>query len=89
MQTSRIPRFYKMSVPERVRAVRDLGVLNRDDYRSLSSGDHLLTVNRADKMIENVIGVMGLPVGLGLNFVITGIGRLVGGRASGSLTDLD
>ncbi|MBT8135925.1 MAG: hydroxymethylglutaryl-CoA reductase, degradative [Gammaproteobacteria bacterium] len=72
MQTSRIPRFYKMSVPERVRAVRDVGVLNREDYRALSSGDHLLTVNRADKMIENVIGVMGLPVGLGLNFVING-----------------
>ncbi|MBT8131533.1 MAG: hydroxymethylglutaryl-CoA reductase, partial [Gammaproteobacteria bacterium] len=70
MQTSRIPRFYKMSVAERVRAARDLGVLNREDYRALSSGEHMLTVNRADKMIENVIGVMGLPVGLGLNFVI-------------------
>jgi len=77
MQTSRIPRFYKMSVPERVRAVRDLGVLNREDYRSLSNGDHLLTVNRADKMIENVIGVMGLPVGLGLNFVINGTDYVV------------
>ncbi|MDH3646655.1 MAG: hydroxymethylglutaryl-CoA reductase, degradative [Gammaproteobacteria bacterium] len=70
MHTSRIPRFYKMSVAERVRAARDLGVLNREDYRALTSGDHMLTVNRADKMIENVIGVMGLPVGLGLNFVI-------------------
>ncbi len=77
MQTSRIPRFYKMSVPERVRAVRDLGVLNRDDYKALSSGEHLLTVNRADKMIENVIGVMGLPVGLGLNFVINGVEHVV------------
>ncbi len=68
--TSRIPHFYKMSVAERVRAVRDLGVLSREDYRALTSGDHLLSVTRADKMIENVIGVMGLPVGLGLNFLI-------------------
>lgn len=70
MRTSRIPHFYKMTVPERVRAVRDLGALSRVDYRALTSGDHTLSVSRADKMIENVIGVMGLPVGLGLNFLI-------------------
>jgi hydroxymethylglutaryl-CoA reductase len=29
-------------------------------------------VDHADRMIENVIGVMGLPVGLGLNFLING-----------------
>ena len=32
----------------------------------------LLDVTNADAMIENVIGVMGLPVGLGLNFLING-----------------
>src|SRR5690625_5984739 len=70
MQGSRIPRFYKMTVPERVRTVRDRGLLSCDDYRSLKSGKHTLSVQLADKMIENVIGVMGLPVGLGLNFLI-------------------
>ena len=70
LRSSRIPRFYKLSVAERVRAVRDAGLLSRDDCRALSSGEHTLTVNDADKMIENVIGVMGLPVGLGLNFLI-------------------
>ncbi len=70
MQTSRIPRFYKMSVQERVRAVHQHGLLSHDDYSSLVSGRHTLNINRADKMIENVIGVMGLPVGLGLNFLI-------------------
>ncbi len=72
MEGSRIPKFYKMSVPERVRTVRDRGLLSPEDYQSLQSGRHTLSVQLADKMIENVIGVMGLPVGLGLNFLING-----------------
>ncbi len=70
MERSRIPQFYKMSVPERVRTVRDRGLLGPEDYQSLQSGRHTLSVQLADKMIENVIGVMGLPVGLGLNFLV-------------------
>jgi hydroxymethylglutaryl-CoA reductase len=70
MERSRIPQFYKMSVPERVRTVRDRGLLGPEDYQVLQSGRHTLSVQLADKMIENVIGVMGLPVGLGLNFLI-------------------
>jgi hydroxymethylglutaryl-CoA reductase len=70
MERSRIPQFYKMSVPERVRMVRDRGLLGPEDYQILQSGRHTLSVQLADKMIENVIGVMGLPVGLGLNFLI-------------------
>ncbi len=70
MERSRIPQFYKMSVPERVRMVRDRGLLGPEDYQNLQSGRHTLSVQLADKMIENVIGVMGLPVGLGLNFLI-------------------
>lgn len=72
MEKSRIPQFYKMSVPERVRTVRDRGLIGAEDYQSLQSGRHTLSVQLADKMIENVIGVMGLPVGLGLNFLING-----------------
>ena len=72
MEKSRIPQFYKMSVPERVRTVRDRGLISPEDYQSLQSGRHTLSVQLADKMIENVIGVMGLPVGLGLNFLING-----------------
>jgi hydroxymethylglutaryl-CoA reductase len=70
MERSRIPDFYKMSVEERVRVVRERGLLSKDDYLALSSGKHTLAVKSADKMIENVIGVMGLPTGLGLNFLI-------------------
>jgi hydroxymethylglutaryl-CoA reductase len=71
-EASRIPDFYKLSVSERVRAVHQRGLLSRDDYLSLVRGDHTLKVKTADKMIENVIGVMGLPVGLALNFMVNG-----------------
>jgi len=69
-EKSRIPRFYELSVEERVKAAREHGWLTDEDFEALSRGDHTLTVQGADKMIENVIGVMGLPVGLGLNFLI-------------------
>ena len=67
---ARIPEFYKLSVSQRVREVRKHGLLSNQDYQALVSGDHTLSIQSADKMIENVIGVMGLPVGLGLNFLV-------------------
>lgn len=70
MDRSRIPSFYKLSVAERVRVMRERGLLTREDYEALSNGSSTLNVEAADKMIENVIGVMGLPTGLGLNFLI-------------------
>ncbi len=72
MRNSNIPSFHKLSVPERVRAARDRGLLSSQDYKNLLNGRNVLDVNNADTMIENVIGVMGLPVGLGLNFLING-----------------
>jgi len=69
---SRFPEFYKLSVTDRVRVMRERGWLSEADYQALISGEHTLKLNNADKMIENVVGVMGLPVGLGLNFLING-----------------
>lgn len=67
---ARIPEFYKLSVSQRVREVRKQGLLSNQDYQALASGNHTLSIQSADKMIENVIGVMGLPLALGLNFLI-------------------
>ena len=72
VSSSCFPSFHKLTVPERVRSVRDRGLLSSQDYRALVNGETVLDVNNADTMIENVIGVMGLPVGLGLNFLING-----------------
>jgi len=66
----RIPEFYKLSVEERVKIVRDRGLLTATDFRALSSGRHTLDLAAADRMIENVVGVMGLPLGLGMNLLV-------------------
>jgi hydroxymethylglutaryl-CoA reductase len=69
---ARIPGFYRLSVAQRVQLLHERGLLSHDDYRDLLSGAPVLRLESADKLIENVIGVMGLPVGLGLNFLING-----------------
>jgi hydroxymethylglutaryl-CoA reductase len=66
----RIPEFYKLSVEERHRIVYERGLLNTTDFRALASGKHTLDLDAADKMIENVVGVMGLPLGLGMNLLV-------------------
>lgn len=69
-RSARLPGFYKLSVDERVRELKRHGLLSREDSRVLASGKHQLAVEQADKLIENVIGVQGMPVGMGLNFCI-------------------
>ena len=70
--SSRIPNFFKLDVKERVRALHQRGLITDNDLRALETSDHTLKLHIADKMIENVIGVLGLPVGLGLNFLVNG-----------------
>jgi hydroxymethylglutaryl-CoA reductase len=69
---SRIPNFFKMTVAERITALRERDLLSEEDIRALATADHTLRLPVADKMIENVVGVFGLPMGLGLNFLING-----------------
>jgi hydroxymethylglutaryl-CoA reductase len=70
--SARIPNFFRMSVAERIAALHRRGLLSDDDVRALASGDHTLRLPVADKMIENVVGVFGLPLGYALNFLIDG-----------------
>ena len=60
---SRIPKFFKMSVAGRIAALRERGLLSEEDILSLANADHTLRMPVADKMIENVVGVFGLPLG--------------------------
>ena len=77
MTDSRIPRFYQLSVPERLRELRDRGALSDSDFESLSTGSYILTSLKADQLTENVVGVFSMPMGLGLNFTINGRDYLV------------
>jgi hydroxymethylglutaryl-CoA reductase len=70
-RSSRIPGFYKMSVRERHEALVERGFLTAADVAPLESAG-ALGLERADQMIENMIGVLGMPLGVGLNFTING-----------------
>jgi hydroxymethylglutaryl-CoA reductase len=69
-QSSRIPNFFRMSVSERIAALHEKGLLDAEDVQQLISANHQLQLSVADKMIENVVGVFGLPMGVALNFLI-------------------
>ena len=69
---SRIPNFFKLSIPARIAALRERTALTEADTLALENGTHVLKRHVADKMIENVVGVLGLPLGVGLNFLVDG-----------------
>ena len=73
---SRLSGFYKLSVAERRDKVAELSGLTADDVSALSENGELSEV-AADRMIENVIGTMSLPVGVATNFVIDGKSYLI------------
>ncbi|RLF43329.1 MAG: hydroxymethylglutaryl-CoA reductase, degradative [Thermoplasmata archaeon] len=68
-KTSRIPGFYKLTVKERVKKVKEFAGLNDEEEAILLSMDGL-DEKTADRMIENVIGSMQLPLGVATNFLI-------------------
>ena len=69
MSRARFPGFYRLSVSERLKLIRENEWLSAEDADALARGRHLLKPDVADKMIENVIGTMGLPLGVGLGFL--------------------
>lgn len=69
MKTSRIPGFYNMTVEERRELITNMHQLSDEQQNDLKANESL-SIDMADKMIENVIGTYSLPLGLGLNFLI-------------------
>lgn len=70
-RTSRLPGFYRQSVEERLQQVLEAAALTEGAMEALS-GEAGLPVDGADRMIENVIGVFGLPLGVAVNFQVNG-----------------
>ena len=68
---SRLSGFYKLSVEDRRNKVAQLSGLSPEEIDALASHGEL-SETAADRMIENVIGTMSLPVGVATNFVIDG-----------------
>lgn len=72
MPNSRISGFYKNTIQERLRILKENHFLSEEEYTLLKNEKGLLQSEDSDKMIENVISVFGLPMGLGLNFLVNG-----------------
>ncbi|HEY1013774.1 MAG TPA: hydroxymethylglutaryl-CoA reductase, degradative [Herpetosiphonaceae bacterium] len=75
-KNSRLQGFYQLSPFDRLQAVGAFDGLNSDDLRALH-GASALSVERADKMIENVVGTFSLPLGIATNFRINGRDLLI------------
>jgi len=67
-RTSRFPGFYNLDVWERLDKLGDWYPLTTKEKWTLKN--ETLTAEQADVMIENVIGVFGLPLGVAVNFRI-------------------
>lgn len=70
-QTSRITGFYNLTVSERLEQLQGLGWLDSSDIQILQ-GLSSLTIEQANHMVENVVGLYPLPFGIALNFLING-----------------
>ncbi|MBA3948120.1 MAG: hydroxymethylglutaryl-CoA reductase, degradative, partial [Herpetosiphonaceae bacterium] len=64
--------FYQLDPAARLREVGAFDGLNTDDLAALRGGYGILTLERADHMIENVVGTFELPLGVATNFYING-----------------
>jgi hydroxymethylglutaryl-CoA reductase len=73
--SSRIPKFYELSISERRRLLGLHVELSAADLSALEAGG--LDPATADRVVENVVGIYALPLGLGLNFRVNGRDVLV------------
>ena len=74
---SRLQGFYQLNPFERLQVVKAFDGLCDEDLRALHGGQGILSVERADKMIENVVGTYNLPLGIATNFQINGCDHLI------------
>ncbi len=70
MTTSRIQGFYNLPIEERVKKLAEAAGLTTDELAALHESG--LSVGQADHMVENAVGTLSLPLGIGLNFVVDG-----------------
>ena len=76
MKQSSYSGFFKLSPEERLREVTEFCNLTSEEQEILKD-PNCLDMDKADHMIENVIGRFALPLGVGLNFKINGKDYLI------------
>jgi hydroxymethylglutaryl-CoA reductase len=73
-KNSRLVGFYKQSLDERVEQIARWATLTSEETVALRSA---MAADRADQMIENVVGLHALPLGIAVNFRVNDRDRLV------------
>jgi len=68
-KTSELSGFYKLSPEKRLKIVRELAGLSKEEAELLRKTG-ALELEQANRMIENVIGTTELPLGIATNFLI-------------------
>ena len=76
VDSSEIPGFYKLSVDERMEVLKKVAKLSDEEARTLANTGGLPR-DVADRMIENVVGGITIPMGIATNFRINGKDYLV------------
>ena len=66
-KTSALSGFYKLTPEERQKTIREFADLTDEEISAITAGMELPQANR---MIENVIGTISLPLGIATNFLI-------------------
>jgi hydroxymethylglutaryl-CoA reductase len=75
-RTSELPGFYKLSVEERRRVIREWAGLTEEEARAYEFPPGI-DPGILSRMIENVVGVFALPLGIATNFQVNGKEYLV------------
>ena len=75
-KTSKLSGFYKLSPKDRLKAVSEFSGLTEEEASCISATG-ALSLDAADRMVENVIGVMEVPMGVAVNFLINGRDYLI------------
>ena len=76
MASSEFAGFYKLTPKERLRFVGEYAHLDKAELDLLEASS-ALKIETANRMIENVVGVMPVPLGIAMNFLINGKDRLI------------
>src|SRR5881628_1838830 len=76
VKSSEVSGFYKKSPQDRWQVIRSFGELSDAEVETIQNTG-ALKFDQVDRMIENVVGAMPVPLGIAVNFQVNGRDYLV------------
>lgn len=75
IKTSEISGFYKLSIKDRSKILQIFSSLTEEEIEILQRNG--ISIEDANRMVENVVGIMQIPLGIATNFLINGKDYLI------------